>query len=309
MEKNILLTGGTGFIGSQLAEKFLKKNKNLIFLKRSNSNIWRIEEFINSFDNLTTIDIDKVKMNEVFESYNIDGILHLATYYSKFHSSNEIEDMVYSNITFPTDLLENAVKNNVKYFINTGSYAEYSGDKIPINEKSKILPFNLYACTKVGFEDILKFYNREYGIKTASIKLFTPYGPKDDENKIIPYLIINSIKNEKIKIQSTSKRLDVLFVDDIINAYEKTIKNIKKFKRNENLNIASGNSHSIKEIYSIVNSILGNTDVEFLESDLSEVKGDFSKAKKLINWKPEIDLKNGLKLTSDYYKARYECKK
>jgi nucleoside-diphosphate-sugar epimerase len=306
MTKKILLTGGTGFIGSQLAEKLLKKNKDVILLKRPSSDLWRIENIINSFDNLEIIDTSNVKISEIFETFDIEGILHLATYYSKFHNSNEVEEMIYSNVTFPTTLLENAVKNNTKFFINTGSYAEYSMDKIPFTENSKIQPFNLYAATKVAFEDILKFYNHEYNIKTASLKLFTPYGPKDDENKIIPYLIINSIKKNKIIIQSASKKLDVLFVDDIIRAFEKTIENIEKFKMNENFNIASSTSYSIKDIYSIISSILGDTDVEFLESDKSEVKVDISKAYNLINWKPKIDLEHGLNLTVDYYKNCYK---
>jgi len=306
MEKSILLTGGTGFIGSQLVEKLLKENKNIILLKRSHSKIWRIENFIDSFDNLETINIDKIEISEIFEIFNIDGILHLATHYSKFHNSNEIKDMIYSNVTFPTILLENSIKNNVKYFINTGSYGEYSGDKMPFTENSKIVPFNLYASTKVAFEDILKFYNHEYNIKTASLKLFTPYGPKDDENKIIPYLIVNSIKKKRITIQNASKKLDVLFVSDIIDAYKKTVQNIRKFKMNENFNIASGSSHSIRDIYSIVNSVLGDTDVEFLESDSSDVEADISKAYNLLNWKPKINLNQGLNLTIDYYKTKYK---
>ncbi|KZX16066.1 UDP-glucose 4-epimerase [Methanobrevibacter cuticularis] len=304
MEKNILLTGGTGFIGSQLAEDLLNDGKNLILLKRSYSNTWRIDNFMNSFPNLKIIDIDKVKMSEIFNSYNIEGILHLATYYTKFHKSNDIKDMIYSNVTFPTDLLENSVNSNTKYFVNTGSFGEYSLDKIPITEKTRITPFNLYSSTKVAFEDILKFYNHEYGIKTSSLKLFTPYGPKDDENKIIPYLIRHSLKKEKITIQSTSKKLDVIFVSDIIDAYKKTMNNIEKFENNENINIANGTSYSIRDIYSIINSFLGNTDVTFLESDLTEVKGDITKANKLINWHPHINLKEGLKLTIEFYKDK-----
>ena len=306
MGKEILLTGGTGFIGSNLVENFLNNGKNLILLKRSYSNIERIKNFMNLYDNLNIIDIDKEKISDIFETHNIEGILHLATYYSKFHSSNEIHDMIFSNISFPTDLLENAVKNNTKYFINTGSFAEYSGDKIPIDENTKISPFNLYASTKVAFEDILKFYSENYDIKTATLKLFTPYGPKDDENKIIPYLIVNSIKKEKLTIQSTSKKLDVVFVDDIIEGYKKTIKNILNFKKNENINIASGKSHSIKEIYSIINSMLGDTEVEFLESDLTEVKGNIKKAKKVVNWEPKVDLETGLDLTIKYYQEKYK---
>ena len=303
--KYILLTGGTGFIGSQLAEKLLEQKENIILLKRSYSDTWRIDDYIDSFPNIELIDIDKNNIESIFGNYDIEGILHLATYYTKFHKSNDIADMIESNITFPTDLLENAVKNNCKYFINTGSFGEYSMEKIPIDENVKISPFNLYSSTKVAFEDILKYYNTEYSIKASTLKLFTPYGPKDDENKIIPYLIVNSIKGNKITIQSTSKKLDVVHVNDIIEAYIQTKNNIKKFNNYENFNIANGTSHSIKEIYSIVEEKLGKAEVEFLESDLSEVKANIDKSKNMINWIPKVSLEEGLQLTIEYYKNKY----
>jgi len=304
MEKNIILTGGTGFIGSHLVENLLDSGKNIIILKRSFSNTWRVTNFAKSLNNLKLIDIDKVNISDIFFNYNIEGILHLATYYSKFHTSNEINNMIHSNINFPTNLLDSAVKNDVEYFINTGSCFEYSWDRIPISENNVIRPFNLYASTKVAFEDILRFYSNEYGIKSATLKLFTPYGPKDDENKIIPYLIINSIQKNKISIKTASKRLDPIFIDDIINAYKKTMNNINNFEKSEDINIASGKSHKIKEIYNIINSILGSNEVEFFESDLSEIRGDINKAKELINWEPKINFKKGVAKTIDFYQKK-----
>lgn len=241
----------------------------------------------------------------MFNQYSIKGILHLATYYIKNHQSEDIYNMMNSNITFPTNLLENAIDNNVKYFINTGSFAEYSLNNIPITEKSKISPNNLYASTKVSFEEILKFYNNNYGIKASTLKLFTPYGPKDDENKIVPYIITNAIKNNKITIRSTSKKLDFVFVQDIINAFIKCMNSIKKFDSYESFNIASGSSYSNKEVYDIIESILGVQNVEFLESDTRPVETDISKINNFLNWEPEYNIEDGLKRTIDYYNLKY----
>jgi nucleoside-diphosphate-sugar epimerase len=283
----------------------LNQNQNIILIKRSYSNIWRIEEIINNSSNLKLIDLDTIDIAEIFTQYPIKGILHLATYYTKFHKSNDIQDMINSNITFPTNLLENAVNNNTEFFINTGSFSEYSLKNIPIDENTQISPFNLYSSTKIAFESILKYYNKEYDINTSTLKIFTPYGPKDDENKIIPHIIINILKRNKVTLQSTSKKLDPIFVSDIIDAYNNLIKYINKFSKNENFNIANGTSHSIKEIYSIVESKLGKTEVEFLESDLSEVTANIKKSNDLLHWNPKINLETGLELTIDYYKRKY----
>lgn len=304
MENYVLITGGTGFIGSHLVERLLKENKKIILLKRSFSNLWRIKKLINN-PNLILIDIDKMDLLKVFEKYNIEGILHLATYYIKKHQSEDIKNMIDSNITFPTTLLENAVNNNVKYFINTGSFAEYSLDSIPINENSEIKPNNLYSSSKVAFENILKFYQNNYEINACTLKLFTPYGPKDDENKIVPYIITNALKKEKIVIRSTSKRLDFVFVEDIISAFIKAMNSIQTFDSYKSFNVASGKSYLNKEIYYKVESVLGGQDVEFLESDIKPVESDISKIMGELNWKPQYTIENGLKSTIDYYKLKY----
>lgn len=298
--KYILLTGGTGFIGSQLAEDLLNQDKKVILIKRSFSNTERIKNILTN-ENLILKDIDKEDISNIFSDYDIEGVLHLATYYAKFHENKDIEDMIYSNITFPTILLENAVENNVKYFINTGSFAEYSFDKMPLSENSKIQARNLYASTKVAFEDVLKFYIENYDIKGLTLKLFTPYGPKDDENKIVPYLITKAIKNEKITIRSTHNKLDFIFVEDIIKAFNIAIDKIQTFDSYDSFNIASGKSYIIKEIYEIVENICGKKDVEFLENDFNEIEADTSKINNKLGWFAENSIEDGLKKTIDYY--------
>lgn len=205
MSKYILLTGGTGFIGSHLLEELLNLNKKVILLKRSFSNTWRISQFIEN-KNLIIKDTDKIKLNDIFTQFDIEGIFHLAAFSLRAHKSNSVTEMIKSNIEFPTVLLENSAHSNTKFFVNTGSFFEYDLSSSPINENSKLKPFNLYGSTKTAFETILKFYSQSYDLNCATLKLFTPYGPKDDEKKITPYLIINSIKKEDILIKSPNKK-------------------------------------------------------------------------------------------------------
>lgn len=301
MSGHILLTGGTGFVGSHLLEELLKLNKKVILLKRSFSDTWRINEFINN-ENLILKNIDEYDLNDIFNNYDITGIFHLATFAQRSHESEYVQEMIDSNISFPTQLLENSVNSNVKFFINTGSFSEYNLNKSPISETSEIKSFNLYASTKTAFENILKFYHDKYDLNCKTLKLFTPYGPKDDVIKITPYLIINSIKKEDILIKSPNKKLDFIYVKDVVAAYISVMENISRLQKYESFNIGTGIGTSIKDVLKIIESNLGkNKNVNFENLETDQVWCSNKKIKEKINWTPETNIEKGITLTIDYY--------
>lgn len=301
MSEYILLTGGTGFIGSHLLEKLLNLNKKIILLKRSFSDPWRINKFMEN-ENLIVKNIDEESVDEIFNQYSITGIFHLASISQRELNSNIISKMIDSNIKFPTQLLENSINNNVKFFINTGSVYEYKLNNPPISEKTKIKPFNLYASTKTAFEDILKFYSANYDLNCSTLKLFTPYGPKDNENKITPYLIISSMKKEKIHIKSPNKTLDLIYIDDVINSYIAVMNNISKFNEYDSFNIGTGVGTKIKDLLEIIESNLGkNKNVTYGNLEDDQIWCSNKKINKKLRWNPKIKIEDGIKCTIDYY--------
>lgn len=306
MSKYIILTGGTGFIGSHILERLLKLNKRVILLKRSFSDTWRINEFIGN-ENLVLKDIDKENLNDIFNQYNVEGIFHLASNAQRGIDLDIITNMIDTNIAFPTKLLETSANNNVKFFINTGSVYEYQLNQPPISEKTKIKPFNLYASTKIAFEDILKFYSNDYDLNCSTLKLFTPYGPKDNENKIIPYLIINSIKKENIFVKSPDKTLDLIYVDDVVDCYINLMNNISKFKEYETFNVGTGIGTRIKDVLKLIEHNVGkNNNVNFGDLENHQVWCSNNKIKNKLNCNPKIMLNNGMKITINYYKQKYK---
>ena len=306
MSEYILLTGGTGFVGSHLLERLLELNKKVILLKRSFSDTWRINEFIEN-KNLILKNTDDENLDDIFNQYDINGIFHLASISQREINSEIISKMIDSNIKLPTQLLENSINNNVKFFINTGSVYEYELNNPPISETTKISPFNLYASTKTAFENILKFYSDNYDINCSTLKLFTPYGPKDNENKITPYLIVNSLKKEKIHVKSPTKTLDLVYVNDVVDSYIEVMNNISKFNEYNSFNIGTGIGTTIKSLLDIIESNIGkNENVTFGDLEDDQVMCSNDKIKEKINWSPKIKLENGIKLTIDYYNDIYK---
>lgn len=301
MSKYIVLTGGTGFVGSHLLEFLLNSNNKVVLLKRSFSDTWRINEFIEN-ENLILKNIDNDNLNDIFNQYDVKGIFHLASVSQREIDLNVVSKMIDSNIKFPTQLLETSIKNDVKFFINTGSVYEYQLNNSPISENTKIKPFNLYASTKTAFEEILKFYSYEYNLNCSTLKLFTPYGPKDNENKIIPYLIINSLKKRRMHIKSPNKTLDLIYVSDVVESYITIMNNIPKFKEYDSFNIGTGIGTSIKDVLKIIESNLGkNSNVNFDNIENDKVWCSNSKIKEKLNWSPKTSLNEGINLTIDYY--------
>lgn len=299
-KKTVLLTGATGFVGSHLLGYLLKEGCNVIVLKRSTSDTYRIDQLING---VRVYDSDQIPLEEVFESNSIDSVVHLATLYRKFDNGKEISEMINSNITYPIELLELSVRYGVKSFINTGTFFEVDCSSMPLSESASKKPFNLYAKTKIAFEEVLSSYAEKICIKT--LRLFSPYGEKDND-KLIPMIIQKSLSDEEIKLSEGFQKLDFIYVHDVAKAFVKAIDlSLTKASGYDIYNIGSGQPVSIREIVSVIEEILGRSiNKKWGEPstvDVPIVYSDIGKAKSDLTWAPEYTLKEGLRNTIQFY--------
>ena len=138
--------------------------------------------------------------------------------------------------------------------------------------------------------------------------MYTPYGPRDDESKIIPYLILNTLNKQEIKINNPNNRLDIVHVYDIIDAYINLKENILKFKKYESFNVARDIDYSINDIYQTIKFNLEIENKNIIDNNKKEMFSDPTKIKEILNWEPKIDINDGIKNTIEYYKNKYNIK-
>ncbi len=311
--KTILITGGTGFIGSHVIHKLLDENYEIIILKNSASDTWRIDDILHK----VTIYNNQELLNyeNLLRTHSVSGIVHMATKYIKYDDGEkEREEMVKVNVLFPTILLKAAIRQKVKFFISTGTFSEYLPSQKPVNEKSPIDPVNFYSATKSIFENILKIYSHAAKIKGITLRLFSPYGEKDNE-KIIPLAIKSLIKNNILKTTKGEQKLSFTYVGDIADAYSRAIQfaHSKNFEY-EQFNIGASKAYSLIGIIKRIEEMSGRKSririgaISYNKKEIMYMRCDNTKAKKMLHWIPRTSIQIGLKKTYNYYRSYYDTR-
>jgi CDP-3, 6-dideoxy-D-glycero-L-glycero-4-hexulose-4-reductase len=220
--KNFLITGASGFIGNNFIKNFSDKN-NLyyILLKKSKKN----NKFINSFKDKNKKFIFFKKNSEIYTSINtlkINFFINFATHYTKDNNFKNTEQLIKSNILFPSLILESINKKYLKKVITFGSMQEHHQNK-------EYMPDCLYAATKKSLDKLFFFHKIKFTkIKFYNLKFYETYNANDKRKKLIPIIKKNYINNLTTNLASKTLNLNFLHVDDVCRAVNIIInKNIK----------------------------------------------------------------------------------
>ncbi|MBD3202987.1 NAD-dependent epimerase/dehydratase family protein [Candidatus Woesearchaeota archaeon] len=301
----ILVTGGAGFIGSNLVDELIKKNYEVVVVDNLSSGK---KNNLNPKAKFYKIDIRDKKISKIFDKHKFDLVNNHAAQISVTKSvRNPIED-AQINIIGLINLLENAKRTGVKKFINVSSGGVVYGEKgnMPFSEKDPFNPKSPYGVSKTAGEYYLNFYNEIHNINFTSLRYSNVYGPRQDPHGEAGVIAIFSrlmLNGKQPKIFGSGEQMrDYVFVEDVVDA---NIKSIKKGD-NEAFNIATQKPTSVNELFSIMKELTGyNGEPKYASERPGEVFKNFldiSKAEKKLGWEPKYDLKSGLKKTINWFK-------
>jgi len=314
--KNIIVTGGLGFIGSNLIELLLKKRYNVINIDKISysSNFYNIKDFINSKKyRFIKCDIRDKKINKIFQKYKPCCIFNLAAETHVDRSIDNPKNFINSNIIGVYNLLEcfkKFSKNNQSKLIHISTDEVY-GDilKGRSTEKFPYEPSSPYAASKAASDHLVRSYVRTYNIPAIVTNCSNNYGPKQHPEKLIPKLIYNILNNKPLPIygKGTNSR-EWIYVKDHCEAL---IRVFLKGKVGEFYNIGSNkNLTNIEVCNKLINNtkkiikINSNVKINFVKDrpghDIRYAL-DSNKIKNLLNWKPKTSFEKGIRLTFNWY--------
>ena len=296
-KNNLLIVGGTGFVGLNVARKALQEGyKITIISKKKPSLLKRLE-------NVEYISVDIRNKKSLFaklKNKSFNHVVNLGGYVDHSDYFNGGSDVFDSHFNGTVNLVRCVNSINLLSFIQIGSSDEYGDNKAPQKESQREKPISPYSSAKVAATHFLQMIYKTKKFPVIILRLFLVYGVGQKNNRFIPQVINGCIKKISFPVSAGNQLRDFCYIDDIVKAILLSLNNKKS--HGEIINIASGKPTYIKKV---VNSIIKKVGfgkanfgkIKYRALENMELYADISKARKFLKWRPTIRLDQGLKLT------------
>jgi len=303
----ILLTGATGFIGSQLAPLLSNMGHDVYCLERYVSGRYMEggrKQLKTVFGNLN----DHFVIRNIIRTLQPETIMHLAALTPVAYSYDRPCEMLETNFTATVNLAETAMRDdgNLRHFIFAGSSECYGNQKeFPIKENAQFYPTSPYAVSKVAAVKYLRYMRDAYQFPVTIMFPFNSYGRGHNKFFVVERILSQMLNGEKeVQLGDPEPVRDFLYVSDHVQGYVKALNN-PKASSGESFNICTGTGIKISELATKCAEMTGYqgdivwSTVPLRPLDIYRLIGDNAKAGQMLGWKPLVSLDDGLKLTID----------
>jgi nucleoside-diphosphate-sugar epimerase len=299
--KNILITGGAGFIGTHLFEKLIQEDNYIIIIDNFNDyylgkeeqlrEITKEYEISKNYDLIKSDLLNKKIYNEI--DCDIDIIFHLAAQAGVRYSIENASEVTNNNIISTVNIFEYSLQNRVKKVVFASSSSVYGN------------PISPYAVSKLVGEIYADYYYREYNLPITSLRFYTVYGPRGRPDMAIRKFFNLILQDQEINIYGNGEQLrDFTFVSDIVNGLILSAE--LKVSSGEVFNLGASNPINInKLVEKMYNLAEKQKRVKYIEKQQGDVDITYSntdKAKKILNYHPQINIDEGLRITFEWQK-------
>ena len=323
--KKILITGVAGFIGYHLADKLLSKNYQIIGIDNLNDYYDPIlkQDRLNNlkkFSNFEFHKIDFIQNNEltsIFNNNQFNQVIHLGAQAGVRYSITNPQFYIDTNITGFLNILENCNNYNVENIIYASSSSIY-GDNNDLlfseNDKTE-KQISMYGVSKKTNELMAHTYSNLYGLKTIGLRFFTVYGPWGRPDMALYIFTKAIIENKNIDLfNKGSHTRSFTYISDIVEPIYRLIKinenNQKILSNNDILNIGGSEPVKLLRFIDIIEDYLGKKAKIKLkpmqQGDIQDTNADITKLEKITDYKPQVDIEEGIKRFIDWYRAYHQ---
>lgn len=310
MKNKVVITGGAGFIGSHIAEYWTSKDAEVHVIDNLRTGYMKNLEHLKDavFHNISITDREAV-----FDILNDTAYVHnLAAMISVPESIEKPLECVDINVKGLLNILDACVKHKVKKIVHSSSAAVYGENpESPKEITMRPMPKSPYGITKLDGEYYLDVYRENFGLGSTSLRYFNVFGPKQDPGSqyaaAIPIFVSKALKNEPIVIYGDGDQTrDFVFVKDVVKANYLAATNLEV---SGVFNVGGGKAISINDIAQlIIKETKSSSTIKYEKERPGDIKHSLSsinKTSEKLNYYPEYDLTEGLKVTINYFSELY----
>jgi dTDP-glucose 4,6-dehydratase len=310
--KKVLITGASGFIGSHTVESALDRGYSVRVFLRYNSTgyvgnlrflgkkLKEIEIFWGDIRDYTSV-LRAVK--------GVDYVIHLAAQISVPYSFQNPIDFAMNNVVGTTNILKASVECGISKFVYTSTSEIFGGSDEPLNEDSLRVPKSPYSASKVGADAMVKSFFYTYDLNTLILRPFNTFGPRQSIRALIPWIIYQGLRSEKVKLGNLEPKRDFTYVKDTVEGILLALE--KETEGGDEINLGTGRSFSVMEVVEVVSKVLGkNLKVEVEEklkrpkkAEVFNLIADNSNAKRVLGWEPKWSFEEGVRETVEYVRS------
>jgi UDP-glucose 4-epimerase len=300
----ILVTGGAGFIGSNLADSFIREGHQVTIVDNLSTGL---ESNVNKKAKFFKVDIRSAVMDKIFERTKPDVLCHHAAQIDVRKSTADPIFDAEVNIVGSLNLLNACVKHQVKkvIFASTGGAIYGEQDYFPADENHPADPLSPYGVAKLTIEKYLHFYRETYGIDFVSLRYANVYGPRQNpfgEAGVVAIFTERLLANKETIINGDGTQTrDFVFVDDVVESNLLAL----NYPKSDIFNIGTGKETDINCIFRLLKKITGSKQKEIhgpaKPGEQQRSVLDFSKAARILKWKPKYTLQEGITKTVEFF--------
>ncbi|MFH1174633.1 MAG: GDP-mannose 4,6-dehydratase [archaeon] len=309
--KRVLVTGADGFMGSHLCEKLIELGANVSVFVRYVSHppvedlfLRNVGHIQHKFEHIIRGNIGSPEANKLIRQNKPEIIFHLAADAYVPHSFTNPVEVIESNIMGTLNVLEAARELDTERVVCTSSSEMYGPCDGPIHEEYPLYPTSPYAASKLAGDRLAYAYFNTYNLPIAIIRPFNTYGPRHTYD-VIPKFIKLALENKPLTVYGDGKQTrDLSYVTDMITAF--LIMGSHKKAIGEAVNFGTGQDIRIQDVAEKIIKYTGSTSpiihVQPRLSEVSKLLVDYSKAKKLFGWEPNVFIDEGIQLNIEWAK-------
>src|SRR5271157_798091 len=305
----ILVTGGTGFVGSNLVKPLVEQGHDVFSLERyvTGRYVLGAERRAKAvFCDLR----DAFAVRRIVREFQPEAVMHLAAISPVSYSYDHPNEVIETNLTGTINLAEACLRDvpHFRHFLFASTSETYGNGPVPKREDTPQSPNSPYSVSKHAAEKYLLYMRDAYGFPITNLRPFNTYGRTDNTHFVVERTIVQMLRGDEVRLGDPTPVRDLMYIDDHVRAYSACLNNPKAL--GEVFNFSTGRGITIRELVDLIREYTHfKGDVAWgaipaRPLDIQVLIGDSTKAEQVLGWRPRVSLEDGLSLTVDYWRWR-----